>query len=554
MIAVALSEASFAALLKPIMDGGFVERDSEAIRLIPLLLIAAFVVRGIGSFADQYSIGWIGRKVVFDIREEMFNRIIRLPANFYDHSNSANLVSKLVYDVEQVTQAVTMAVRILIKDSLLVIALLFWLFFLHWQLTLVFLAVTPIAALIVRIASRRFRRTSEKIQTSIAMISHVSKEAFQGHRILKAFSGYRREEKAFEIANVENRRQTIKKTLIAAASVPLLVIFVGTNVALVIYLAMTGATGEFISAGTFASYLGAILMLMPPIRRLARVNEFIQTGVAAASSAFGILDRIPEDLEKGVAHQDILGSIEFRNVSFSYNADAPQTLKDLTFKVCPGQTIAFVGESGAGKSTIASILLGFYTDLEGKVLLDDIELQKYQLPLLRRNIGFVPQEAFLFDDTIIQNVCYGIEMNTDNFEAAIETTSVREFSEQLVQGLDTEIGERGTLLSGGQRQRIALARGLYRKTPILILDESTSALDSIAEKQILDRIQRDYPNKTLVMISHRLSTVINSDCIYVLQGGHIVEAGSHVELLSLNGYYKSLYQTQISEMPKIGDT
>ena len=321
MVAVAVSEASFAALLKPIMDGGFIERDSATIRLTPLLLIGAFLIRGIGSFADQYSIGWIGRRVVFDLRAEMFERMIHLPTPYYDHHSSATLVAKLIYDVEQVALATTMAVRVLIKDSLLTLVLLGWLAYLNWQLTLIFLTVTPIAAVIIRVASRRFRTTSEKIQISIGRISHASKEAFQGHRILKAFGGYQQETQAFGEANLQNRRQAIRKVAVAAASVPLLLLFVGSNVAAVIYLAMTGATGSFISAGTFASYLAAILMLMAPIKRLAKVNELVQTGVAAAASAFQILDEEIEPSGGERSEVRLSGSIEFKNVSFRYDYD-----------------------------------------------------------------------------------------------------------------------------------------------------------------------------------------------------------------------------------------
>jgi len=552
MVAVAVSEASFAALLKPIMDGGFVERDSATIRLTPLLLIGAFLIRGVGSFADQYSIGWIGRRVVFDLRTEMFERMIHLPARYYDHHSSAALVAKLIYDVEQVALATTMAVRVLIKDSLLTLVLLGWLAYLNWQLTLIFLTVTPIAAVIIRAASRRFRTTSEKIQTSIGHIAHVSKEAFQGHRILKAFGGYQQEAQAFGEANLQNRRQAIRKAAIAAASVPLLLLFVGSNVAAVIYLAMTGATGSFISAGTFASYLAAILMLMAPIKRLAKVNELVQTGVAAAASAFQILDEEVEPPGGRRSEVRLGGSIEFQNVSFRYDDDKPQALTDLSFSLKPGETVAIVGESGSGKSTIASILLGFYTDFEGEVLLDGVSIREYQLMCLRQNIAFVPQDAILFDDTIERNIRYGMDEDEQRVNTVLEATQIKSFSNRLPRGLNTKIGERGGRLSGGQRQRIAISRGLYREAPILILDEATSALDNIAEKEVRKAIRQISLGRTIIMIAHRLTTVIDTDCIYVLQGGRIVESGRHSELLSGGGYYNALYQTQL-ESAREGD-
>lgn len=552
MVAVAVSEASFAALLKPIMDGGFVERDSSTIRLTPLLLIGAFLVRGIGSFADQYSIGWIGRRVVFDLRAEMFERMVHLPARYYDHHSSATLVAKLIYDVEQVALSATMAVRVLIKDSLLTLVLLGWLAYLNWQLTLTFLTVTPIAAVIIRAASKRFRTTSEKIQISIGQISHLSKEAFQGHRILKAFGGYQQEVRGFEQANLQNRRQAIRKAAVAAASVPLLLLFVGSNVAGVIYLAMTGATGSFISAGTFASYLGAILMLMAPIKRLARVNELVQTGVAAAASAFKILDEEVEPPGGGRSAIRLSGLIEFKNVSFRYEDDKPRALTDLSFSLKPGETVAIVGESGSGKSTIASILLGFYSDFEGDVLLDDVSIREYQLMCLRQNIAFVPQDAILFDDTIERNIRYGMDEDEERANTVLEATQIKNFSNRLPRGLDTKIGEGGGRLSGGQRQRIAISRGLYRDAPILILDEATSALDNIAEEEVRKAIRQISVGRTIIMIAHRLTTVIDTDCIYVLQGGQIVESGSHSELLSSNGYYNALYRNQL-ESAREGD-
>jgi subfamily B ATP-binding cassette protein MsbA len=475
----------------------------------------------------------------------MFDRMIHLPARYYDHHSSATLVAKLIYDVEQVALSATMAVRVLIKDSMLTLVLLGWLAYLNWQLTLIFLTVTPIAAVIIRAASKRFRVTSEKIQISIGQISHVSKEAFQGHRILKAFGGYQQEALSFEEVNVQNRRQAIRKVAVAAASVPLLLLFVGSNVAGVIYLAMTGATGSFISAGTFASYLGAILMLMAPIKRLARVNELVQTGVAAAASAFQILDEEVEPSGGGRSETRLSGSIEFENVSFRYDDDKPRALTDLSFSLKAGETVAIVGESGSGKSTIASILLGFYSDFEGNVLLDGVSIREYQLMCLRQNIAYVPQDSILFDDTIERNIRYGMGENEERINTVLEATQIEKFSNRLPRQLDTKIGEGGGRLSGGQRQRIAISRGLYRDAPILILDEATSALDNIAEEEVRKAIRRVSFGRTIIMIAHRLATVIDTDCIYVLQGGQIVEAGNHSELLSMNGYYNALYRNQM---------
>ena len=550
MILVAASEASFAALLKPIMDGGFVERDSAMIALTPILLIGAFLIRGLGSFADQYSIGWIGRRVVFDLRQDMFERMIRLPARYYDQESSANLVAKLIYDVEQVSLAITLSVRVLIKDSLLTFALLGWLAYLNWHLTLIFLSVTPVAALIIRSASKKFRVTSEKIQKSVGRITHVSKEAFEGQKIIKSFGSYGYVQREFEDVNLWNRRESLRKAVVGAASVPLLLIIVGITVAGIIYLAMNGSTGKLVSAGTFASYLAAIIMLMAPIKRLATVNELIQTGISAAASAFRILDEEIEDGGGEITSQTIDASVTFKRVSFRYETDKPWALSDLSFSVKQGETVAFVGESGSGKSTIVAMLLGFYTNFSGEILIGGVPIQQYHLPWLRKNIAYVPQDATLFNDTIEKNIKYGMVNDRDYFEQVSEATQIDKIAKELPLGMNTEIGERGAQLSGGQRQRIAIARGLCRNAPILILDEATSALDNISENEIRSAIRQLSSERTVLIIAHRLSAVVDADRIYVVNEGRIVESGSHTKLISTEGYYKSLYRAQTETKEK----
>jgi len=544
MIVVAISEASFAALLKPIMDGGFVERDATVIKLTPLLLVAAFVARGIGSFGDQYSIGWIARMVIADLRAEIFSKMIRLPVSYYDHQTSANLVAKLIYDVEQVAQAATLAIRVLIKDSLLTLALLGWLIYLNWQLTIIFLSITPIAAAIIRIAGRRFRVVSERIQSSIGKISQVSKEAFQGHRILKSFKAYDYEASSFARANLRNRDQAIKKVVVGAGSVPLVLIFVGMNVAGVIYLAMTGATGSFISAGTFASYLGAILMLMAPIKRLAMVNELLQTGVAGSKSAFDILDMENESVGGEHERKPVGGSIEFKNVSFCYNASKTVALDHVSFSISEGEFIGIVGESGSGKSTIAALLLAFYNTFSGEILIDGVSIREHKVVGLREGISFAPQDATLFDETLLRNICYGVEVDEAKLSRVIDATGISNFLGNLSDGMHTHIGERGGLLSGGQRQRVALARALYREFSILIMDEATSGIDIFGEEELRENIRNIVGKRTVIAISHRLSTVVDADCIYVLNQGKLIEFGDHETLLASGGYYSSLYSSQ----------
>ena len=545
MIAVAAAETSFAALLKPIMDGGFVDKNQAMIRLTPVLLVVVFLIRAFGSFADQYCISWVARKVVFDLRAQMFDRMIRFPTSYFDQEPTSGLVSKLLYDVEQVAQASAVGLRICVKDSVLCIALLGWMTFLSWELTLVFLVLTPVAALIVRKASLRFRKTSEGIQNSMASITKVATEAFQGQRIVKAFSGYSHENRSFETANVANRNQTMRKALVASASVPLLIFLAGTTVALMIYLAMSGVLEAFVSPGTFVSYMGAILLLMGPIKRLARVNEYLQTGIAAANSVFRILDEAVEDADGHNPVDPFKSDLELKNVSFRYAEDKPLALDNLSIKIAQGETVALVGASGSGKSSIIALLLGLYPLQSGEILIDGKPISECSREWLRGQFGLAPQEALLFDGSIKENITYGqIEVDQKVLAGVIETTQIDSITNTLPAGLDWVVGEQGVRLSGGQRQRLSIARALYRQAPILILDEATSALDTESEALIREAIKAKGSHQTVLIIAHRLSTIVDSDIILVMQEGRLVESGTHSELMGLQGRYFDLHRAQ----------
>ncbi len=548
MIAAAAAETSFAALLKPIMDGGFVNRDEAFIRWLPWLLIIIFFARGIGEFVDSYCMSWVGRRVIFDLRGQMFDRLIRLPSKFYDHHSSANLVSKLIYDVEQVAQASTSALRIFIRDSLTTIALFSWMCYLSLKLTLVFLVVGPLVGLVVRVASKRFRDASRRIQASMGGIAHVAKEAFQGQRVVKSFGGHQYETKTFKRANSFNRRQAMKKAAVAAASVPLIILVAGAAVAVIIVIATSSVTSDAVTAGTFVSYLGAMLMLMSPIKRLARVNEIIQNGVAASGSVFGLMDEAPERDDGTRELERAKGRIEFRDVVFRYDENTETFLDHISFTIEPGQTVALVGHSGSGKSTIASLLLRFYRPDDGEIALDGIPINELTLAALRTNISIVTQETILFDDSIRRNIAYGSAASIDEarLHDAAQAAHVLEFVEQTNQGLDTVIGEQGIRLSGGQRQRIAIARALYKDAPILIMDEATSALDSESERLVREATQTLIKNRTTLIIAHRLSTIEQADKILVLDAGKIVEQGRHNELIQKGGAYAKLHSTQFS--------
>ena len=540
MAIVALSEVAFAALLKPVMDGGFVERDQEIIRMTPFLLMGVFVARAVGAIADEYCIAWVSRRVIFDLRELLFAKILRLPARYFDLNPTADLISRLIYDLEQVSTASTMAIRVMVKDILLGLGLVIWMFVLSWHLTLIFLLVTPLVALVVRRASSRFRRSSKGIQDSMAGITHITKEALQGQKIVKAYGGYAEEESAFLEVNQANQRRSLRRAVVAAVSVPMLLLISGAGVSGIIYLALTGTVGEFVSAGTFVSYMGAILLLMSPIKRLARINEFIQAGIAAAGSVFRLIDE-PEERDSGIdSGRQLTGQLTLQDVVFEYPRGQARALNGVSFQVAPGETIALVGESGSGKSTVASLLLGFYRSTDGQILLDGAPIESYSKKELREQIALVPQEAILFDGSIEKNIYYGSGHDPDIDAATLfQATGIDLFCAD-----NDGVGELGSRLSGGQRQRVSIARALSRKGALLVLDEATSALDMLSEQAMKQAIAQFRKARTVVLIAHRLSFVTHADQIHVFAAGRIVESGTHDALLSQNGTYAKMWFTQ----------
>ncbi len=554
MIVTALADAGFVSMLKPIMDEGLVARDAKMAQWLPLFLVGIFLIRGLGVFMDTYGMTWVARKTIYDMRQDMFERVIHLPVRFYDHNSSASLVSKLVYDVEQVAAASTSVIRVLVKDSLTVFALLCWMAYLNFKLTLVLLVLLPIVAIIVKTASKRFRKNSHEIQRSIKDIANTSKEAFQGHKIVKTYGGETYETQRFEMANEDNRQQAMKKAVISAINLSLILIVVGLAVAIIIKMAIDPDNPQLLSAGGFVSYLGAILMMMSPVKRLAKINETLQAGIAGADSIFTTIDENAEMQSGSESLQRAQGKINFENVSFYYsdNQDS-KVLDDISIDIKPGQSIALVGASGSGKSTIVSLLLRFYELKQGDIKLDDISIKDINLKELRSNFSIVTQDAILFDDTLKNNVTYANDdaVDDERLQQVCDAAHVTEFLNKLPDGLDTLIGERGTRLSGGQRQRIAIARAFYKNAPILILDEATSALDTHSERLVQQATQALKQGRTTIVIAHRLSTIENADCIYVMDQGKIVESGTNQELIDKQGYYARLWQAQQLGTPEL---
>ena len=552
VVAMAISaaaEAGFAALIKDIMDRGLVEPDADFIKLIPWLIVGVMLVRAIAGFIGSYCMSWVGRQVIFDLRQLVFGKLVRLPSSYYDDHSSALLVSKLIYDVERTATATTDALTLVTKDTFTALALIIWMLYLDWKLTLVFFIFAPLITIAVRIASKRFRKTSERIQDSIGGISHVAKEAIIGERIVKTYGGQTFEQKNFRQANQRNRRQELKRAVVSAAMTPSITLMVGLPIAIIISMVIGRSGPDAVSAGTFTSYLATVLLLMSPLKRLAKVNEKIQMGIAAANSVFGVVDQ-SDEVDTGTRTlENVEGRIEYQEVSFQYNRSNLAVLHKLSMIIEPGQTVALVGASGSGKSTITALLLGFYRPTNGAITIDGIDLKDICLESLRQNMAIVAQDTILFDETIRNNIIYGYagEVSEERLNRAVRAAHVAEFTDRLPNGLDTYVGEQGLRLSGGQRQRIAIARALFKDAPMLIFDEATSSLDAVSERLVKEATEELLRDRTTLIIAHRLSTIESADRILVLDKGQIVEQGKHQELYDQNGLYTRLYRSQMQE-------
>jgi len=542
---LAATEPLFPMMMKPLLDEGFTNKDATFMQWVPIFVVGLFLVRGILTFTSSYASSWVANRLVTDLRALMFSQLTTLPTTYFDHHSSGSLTSKIAYDVNNVTGAATQALTTIVRDTLSLVALLGWLFWLDWKLTIVTLALIPFITIITRYFNSRLRNISGQSQRSMADLTHRIEEASSGHKIIKIFNAQKYEQDRFQLRNEQQRGLAMRATVAASALVPLVQILASFSIALIIWMALNQNDGGTVTAGGFVSYLTAMLMLLPPLKRLTGITATIQKGLAAAESVFEILDE-PE--EKSAKHQQIPqlnGCIQFNNISFTYPHTEQVILDNFSLEIKCGDTVALVGPSGSGKTTVSNLLARFYNTKSGSITIDEQSISDISLTTLRKSISLVSQDIRLFNDTIAANVAYA-EVNPDinKVKSALIAANAWEFVTNLPNKLNTMSGQNGVRLSGGQRQRIAIARAFYKDAPILILDEATSALDTESERSIQSSLEQLMKNRTTLVIAHRLSTIEHADNIVVMKDGSIVEQGKHAQLIKKSGLYKHYYKLQ----------
>lgn len=543
------TQPMFAQMIQEIIDT-LQAKSHEKLYYLPLLFSGLIIVRGIGSYFGNYFLARVSANVIHTLRCEIFEKYTQLPTAHFDSNNSGYMISRITHNVNQVAQATTDAVRKVVQEGLTAVGLLGYLFYMDWRLSLIFLVISPIIAVLVRYVSKRLRMLSKKIQESIGDMTHITSELVNGHRVVRSYGGEEYEKTRFLGSSSHNRNQTLKLISTSAIHNQIMQLIIAIALAILMYAALFFM--EQASVGSFVGYLTAAFLLPRPIRQLSDANSDIQRGIVAAESLFEVLDEKTE-IDNGTYQiARCKGDLEFKHVTFCYEGSEENALTDISFTAKAGETIALVGASGGGKSTLVNLVSRFYRYEIGEILLDGVNINAYKLANLRQQIALVNQQVTLFNDTIANNIAYGALAGASReaiTQAATDAYAI-EFINKFEQGLDTEIGENGVKLSGGQRQRLALARALLKDAPLLILDEATSALDTESERYIQAALQKVMGNRTTLVIAHRLSTIENADKILVIEAGRIVEEGSHAELLAKNGAYSRLHAIQFKEDEK----
>lgn len=548
--------AWFIYFLKPLLNKGLVAKNQHFLNYAPFLVLGVFILRGIASFFSNYYIAQASRNVIMRLRQDLFAHLHQLPARYYDHTTSGQVLAVLLYGVDQVANASADVLTTAVQSIFLITGLIFVMFSISWKLSLMYFIIIPIVAIIMRLSSIRIRRLSLGIQDSVAELSHCAEENIEGYKVVRAFEGQDFEVEKFNKAVQTNRQREMKVVVSRSLSLSAVQILTAAALAFTLYLAALDSADSLLTPGGFVAMVAAMLALLNPLKDLAFVQNKLFRGLAGAQNVFELLDEKPEQDHGKIKINRARGEIEFVDVSFAYQEnESKKILENICFKVAPGEVIALVGRSGSGKSTLVNLLPRFYTDFSGKIYLDGVSIQDYQLKDLRRQFALVSQNVTLFHDTIRNNIAYGRlgSVCDEEIIAAAKASYTDEFAARLPQGLDTLIGENGVLLSGGQRQRIAIARAILKDAPILILDEATSALDTESERYIQAALEQLMKTRTTLVIAHRLSTIEHADKIIVLEDGKIVEMGTHAQLIQLHGHYAKLHQLQFKDMPQMMD-
>jgi subfamily B ATP-binding cassette protein MsbA len=548
MILTASTEPMLPAVLRQLLDRGFIGKPNLQLWMVPVAVIGIFVLRGFSTFLTSYMMTWVTSMLLNAMRAQMFARVLDVPAAFYAAHSVGKVINSMMFESQQVIDMVKNVLTSLVRDSLTVIVLLAYLIWLNWRLTIITLVLLPLTTMVVRMTGKRVRKLTREYLEINAELTQVIEETTRANQVIKIFGGQKYENDRFEARAGRLRRYSMRMASTLASTVPITQIMAACAVAAVIVIALIQSSRGEATVGDFVSFIAAMLMLLTPLKRLAEVNGPLQRGMAASEAVYGLIDAAPERTSGRPLAGRARGMVEFDHVSFSYPGQMQRALSGINLTIMPGETVAFVGMSGGGKSTLVSLVPNFFSVSGGEIRLDGQPIEDISLPSLRAQIAMVSQSVVLFDDTVTANIAYGDpQPDLARVEAAMRAAYLADVVKQLPQGLDTVIGDNGNRLSGGQRQRLAIARAIYKDAPILILDEATSALDTESERAVQSALDRLMQGRTTLVIAHRLSTIERADRIVVLVGGEIVEVGSHAQLLEKNGAYASLYHLQFAE-------
>lgn len=545
----AISDTYMISLLKPLLDEGFGGTDSNFLQILPFLILGLMFIRGCSGFVSAYCLSWVSGNVVMLMRRRIFNQFMHMPVSFFDRESTGGLLSRITYDSEQVAGATSRAMVSIVREGASIIGLLTLMFWNSWQLSLVLIVVAPIVAIGIRVVSKRFRKISKNMQTTMGHVTSSAEQMLKGHKVVLSYGGQEVESKRFDKVSNQMRQQTMKLVSAQAVADPVIQMIASLALVTVLFLASVDSIRADLTPGTFTVIFSAMFGLMRPLKALTNVTSEFQRGMAATQTLFALMDLETERDNGKFVTDKVRGDVAVKDVSFTYQGKEKPALSHVSFTIPQGKTVALVGRSGSGKSTIANLFTRFYDVDSGAIYLDDHDIRDYKLSNLRQHFALVSQNVHLFNDTIANNIAYAAQeqYSREQIEQAARLAHAMDFIQHLPQGLDTVIGENGASLSGGQRQRIAIARALLRDAPVLILDEATSALDTESERAIQAALEELQKNKTVLVIAHRLSTIEQADQILVVDEGEIIERGNHADLIKQNGAYAQLHRIQFGD-------